>query len=229
MRNRELKIKEDACFLTDKLNTISVSEDGILPIYDVCSAMVDFGKIMANANHYYSEFGYPISPTKVEQRMLHCHYTCYEIPNFIPEVGESYSKLISLKNTQHPFFQQKAVSDFFVDLEYRCTTGQYITYEYPYLNKMKETLLTEVLATAYEVWMNQQDGTENPFLEERISRLQDTYTIFKETIDAPGDFEMIYLGSQGEVEYAGPQFGRPLEGLFDYMTAKKQDVSSNVK
>lgn len=224
MKDKELKIKEDACFLTDNLNTISVSENGILPIYDVCSAIVDYGEITAEANRYYSEIGYPINPAKVEKGM--CHYTSYEIQDFIPEVGESYSKLTTLRDSQHPFFQQKEVSAFFVELEYRCTTGQYITYKYPKLNEMKKTLLTEVPAVAYEVWMNQQNL--DSFLEDRISRLQDTYATFKEIVDIPDDSEMVYRGSAG-VEYAGPQFGRQLEGLFRYMTAEKQDVSSHVR
>lgn len=226
MKDRELKIKEDACFLTDNLNTISVSENGILPIYDVCSAIVDYGKITAEANHYYSKIGYPVSPAKVEKGMAHCHYTSYEIQDFIPEFGESYSKLTTLRDSQHPFFQQKEIRDFFGELEYRCTTGQYITYKSPKLNEMKKTLLTEVPAVAYEVWMNQQNL--DPFLEDRISRLQDTYATFKEIVDIPDDSEMVYLGSAG-VEYAGPQFGRQLEGLFRYMTAEKQDVSSHVR
>lgn len=226
MEDRELKIKENACFLADKLNTISVSEDGVLPVYEVFSAIVDFGKITTEANRYYTEKGYPIDREDGSR-----HYTRYELAKFIPEIAECQEKLKSLKfdikmngvrpSHRHAFFQQQGFS-FFVDaLDYRCSVGEYITYEDSNLNRMKETLLTEVPAAAYEVWMNRQSGIQDPLLQDRISNLQDIYATFKGIVDTPDNHEMVYFNSE-RAEYAGPQFGRELEMVFDDIAKVKQ-------
>ena len=184
-------------------------------MYEYTNVLAKFGEIIADADEYYKENGYPENIDSVSGH--------YEIYNKIPElnaINVELRKLIDLRKLNNreddpakSFVSVPEVRDFLNELEYRTFSGEYRNPKDTVIASTKKEILSKCMGVSFYIWQMKKNNPEFKYdNEEEYNALKMAYNTYSES----EGIQIIIHDANGNT-YEGPQFGNIIENIMKYI------------
>ena len=199
--------------------------------YEYVDCLVRFGELTSDISKYFEQVGWPVVDGKT--------FTHYDAWRSTPELEACYRELRKLADfrgiCKEGFSDPKTnpdVYNYLVELNTRCTLGEYFTGDNPTYRKMKRELICKSFSVPFYIWQVQRTQPDYQYDN------SDEYEQMKQYRDYniqlyPDQF--IFIDTD-ESRYEGPQFGdhidkmfKRIEASYKYAETKDNQSTTHVK